>query len=348
MEDRPTNSGQKLQAQDSAAFRTTSCTSCLTLRSTHTNSGSGLIETALKMAHDIRHKQNITVLFNGSIRALPSRVDCKKWRDSMTVWLYYLPDSQIVERAACVRLLWFVRATAENPPGVGAVTRATPSARQSERAQCVEEHWSDQIQEQSSEGCNVAGLVRVNKVVGNIHITPGHSFKFRAAQSHIYDFEPYLKNDVSKEMRERLGIYQNPLDEHMARTSKAQYMFHYFLKIVSTQFRTLDGEMVNSHQYSVTHFERDPTTGQAGNTNEGLQIHHGTAGMPGVFFSYEISPIIAHRETRQSFAHFLTLACAIVGGVLTVGSILDSALFATQRSLKKSAATKGHVSGKLM
>jgi endoplasmic reticulum-Golgi intermediate compartment protein 3 len=82
----------------------------------------------------------------------------------------------------------------------------------------------------------------VNKVVGNIHITPGRSFQ--AAQSQIADFVPYLKNDgnrhdfshtiqylyftaddeadtskaqVSKEMRERLGIYQNPLDEHTAR-----------------------------------------------------------------------------------------------------------------------------------
>ncbi|KAI0252162.1 hypothetical protein BJV78DRAFT_1205287 [Lactifluus subvellereus] len=69
--------------------------------------------------------------------------------------------------------------------------------------------------------------------------------------------------------------------------------------------------------------------------------------MPGVFLSYEISPIlVAHRETRQSFAHFLTSTCVIVGGVLTVGSILDSALLATQRSLK-SATTNGHVSGKL-
>jgi hypothetical protein len=50
--------------------------------------------------------------------------------------------------------------------------------------------------------------------------------------------------------------------------SKAQYMFHYFLKIVSTQFRTLDGQIVNSHQYSTTHFERDLMTGQTGNTNE--------------------------------------------------------------------------------
>jgi hypothetical protein len=58
-------------------------------------------------------------------------------------------------------------------------------------------------------------------------------------------------------------------------------MFHYFLKIVSTHYRTLDGQIVNSHQYSATHFERDLTTGQADNTNEGIQIHHGAAGMPG-------------------------------------------------------------------
>ncbi|KAI0300336.1 endoplasmic reticulum-derived transport vesicle ERV46 [Russula brevipes] len=240
--------------------------------------------------------------------------------------------------------------------------------------QCVEEHWADHIQEQSSEGCNIAGLVRVNKVIGNIHLSPGRSFQ--AAQTRIYDLVPYLKNDgnrhdfshtvhymyfaaddeadeskaqVSKEMRERMGIYQNPLDDHIARTSKAQYMFHYFLKVVSTQFRTLDGQVVNSHQYSVTHFERDLNTGTGGNTDEGLQIQHGVNGLPGVFFSYEISPIlVAHHEMRQSFAHFLTSTCAIVGGVLTVASILDSALFATQRSLKKGAGTNGHADGKLM
>ncbi|KAI0283920.1 Sec1-like protein [Russula aff. rugulosa BPL654] len=240
--------------------------------------------------------------------------------------------------------------------------------------QCVKEHWSDRIQEQASEGCNVAGLVRVNKVIGNIHLSPGRSFQ--AAQSRIYELVPYLKNDgnrhdfshtlhhlyftaddeadesnaqVSKEMRERLGIYQHPLDDYMARTSKAQYMFHYFLKVVSTQFHTLDGKTVNSHQYSVTHFERDLETGAAGNTVEGIQIMHGVNGLPGVFFSYEISPIlVAHRETRQSFAHFLTSTCAIVGGVLTVASILDSALFATQRSFKKSAGMDGHTDGKLI
>jgi hypothetical protein len=37
-----------------------------------------------------------------------------------------------------------------------------------------------------------------------------------------------------------------------------------------------------------------------------------------------------------------------VGGVLNVASILDSAFFTRQCSLKKNAATNEHVSGKLM
>lgn len=82
----------------------------------------------------------------------------------------------------------------------------------------------------------------MNKVVGNIHLSPGRSFQ--AAQSRIYELVPYLKNDgnrhdfshtlnylyftaddeadeskaqVSREMRERLGIYQHPLDNYVAR-----------------------------------------------------------------------------------------------------------------------------------
>lgn len=64
---------------------------------------------------------------------------------------------------------------------------------------------------------------------------------------------------------------------------------------------------VNTHQYSATHFERDLDKGAQENSPEGLHIAHGSTGIPGAFFNYEISPIlIRHSETRQSFAHFLT------------------------------------------
>ncbi|KAI9059274.1 Sec1-like protein [Trametes sanguinea] len=242
--------------------------------------------------------------------------------------------------------------------------------------QCVQEGWSEKLKEQSTEGCNISGRIRVNKVVGNIHLSPGRSF--RTSSHNLYDLVPYLRTDgnrhdfthtihhfafssddeydnakarVGKELKERLGIAANPLDGTSGRTIKQQYMFQYFLKVVSTQFRTLDGKTVNTHQYSATHFERDLDKGATENTNTGLHVLHGTGGIPGAFFNYEISPLrIVHAETRQSFAHFLTSTCAIVGGVLTVASLIDSALFATRKALKKSghSPVNGYSNGKLM
>lgn len=90
----------------------------------------------------------------------------------------------------------------------------------------------------------------------------------------------------------------------------------------------------------------------------------------GAFFNFEISPILViHQETRQSFAHFATSCvpdtlrpfnsllttlyrtCAVVGGVLTVASLIDSVLFAANRKLKKHGGSSGvtaYTNGKLM
>jgi hypothetical protein len=58
--------------------------------------------------------------------------------------------------------------------------------------QCVEEHWSEKIDAQNKEGCNVAGRVRVNKVVGNFHMSPGRSFQSNSM--HVHDLVPYLRS----------------------------------------------------------------------------------------------------------------------------------------------------------
>ncbi|KAJ4481995.1 Sec1 family-domain-containing protein [Lentinula aciculospora] len=229
--------------------------------------------------------------------------------------------------------------------------------------QCKNEGWSDKLKEQANEGCNIAGRLRVNKVIGNIHLSPGKSFQSSARN--IYELVPYLRDDgnkhdfshtihqlsfegddeydfrkakIGREMKARLGLEKNPLDDTLHRTSKAQYMFQYFLKVVSTQFRTIDGKTIHSHQYSVTQYERDLAEGGLGDTPQGVHLQHGVSGIPGAFFNFEISPIlVVHTDTRQSFAHFVTSTCAIVGGVLTVASLLDSVLFATSRALKKQA-----------
>jgi len=228
--------------------------------------------------------------------------------------------------------------------------------------QCVQEGWTDKIHEQSNEGCNMAGLARVNKVVGNFHFSPGRSFQTHA--HHVHDLVPYLKDEnhhdfrhsihqfafegdddyhhvkanVAREMKKRLQLDYNPLDRSGGRTENSQEMFQYFLKVVSTRFVNLAGQTVNTHQYSVTNFQRNLGGGANEKTDQGVQLSHSTSGMPGAFFNFEISPIlVVHTEMRQSFAHFLTSTCAIVGGVLTIASIMDSVLFATTRAFKKAS-----------
>ncbi|EGN98335.1 hypothetical protein SERLA73DRAFT_109778 [Serpula lacrymans var. lacrymans S7.3] len=231
--------------------------------------------------------------------------------------------------------------------------------------QCVAEGWSEKLKDQAEEGCNISGRLRVNKVIGNINVSPGRSFQ--SSSRNFYELVPYLREDnnrhdfshvihefsfmtddeynlhkakLGKDMKQRMGIAENPLDGLNAKTNKAQYMFQYFLKVVSTQFRTIDGKTINTHQYSATHFERDLSKGsQGGDNGEGVVTQHGVSGVPGAFFNFEISPIlVVHSEGRQSFAHFLTSTCAIVGGVLTVAALLDSFLFATGRRLKKGSS----------
>jgi len=239
-------------------------------------------------------------------------------------------------------------------------------------SQCVEEGWADKLREQSHEGCNISGRLRVNKVAGNIHLSPGRSFQASNNYHNVYELVPYLKEEgvrhdfshsvhqlkftaddeyderksaMTKTLMATMGVMDHPLDNTDWATTENNYMFQYFLKVVSTQFRTLGGWVINTHQYSTTQFGRDLAKGTKENNQLGLQVMHSTNGVPGVFFNYDISPIlVVHSEARQSFAHFLTSTCAIVGGVLTIASIVDSALFAAKRAMK----TGSQAGGKLM
>ncbi|CAG8723824.1 8918_t:CDS:2, partial [Racocetra fulgida] len=60
--------------------------------------------------------------------------------------------------------------------------------------QCVREGWKEKVAEQSKEGCNVAGSVKVNKVAGNFHLAPGKSFEQNHV--HVHDLQPFLSDGV--------------------------------------------------------------------------------------------------------------------------------------------------------
>ena len=65
-------------------------------------------------------------------------------------------------------------------------------------------------------------------------------------------------------------------------------------------------QLVRTNQFSVTKHHK------------GVNPWAGGSGLPGVFFMYDLSPMMVQiTEHRRSFLHFLTGVCAIVGGVFT-------------------------------
>ncbi|RIB15031.1 endoplasmic reticulum vesicle transporter-domain-containing protein [Gigaspora rosea] len=213
--------------------------------------------------------------------------------------------------------------------------------------QCVREGWKDKVAEQSKEGCNVAGSVRVNKVAGNFHLAPGKSFQQNHV--HVHDLQPFLSDGVQHDFTHEIhhlsfgpkvdGVI-NPLDGVGGAVTKGHYMFQYFLKVVSTHFYFLNETVIYTNQYSVTQFERDLT----GKDHTHSHNHNHMSGLPGVFFNYEISPmLIINREESKSFTHFLTGVCAIVGGIFTVAGILDGFIYNAEKTFKKKVELGKHL-----
>jgi hypothetical protein len=92
-------------------------------------------------------------------------------------------------------------------------------------------------------------------------------------------------------------------------------MFQYYLQVVPTKFRFLNGTVIETFQYSVTEHTRHVDPG----SNRGL---------PGVFFFYEVSALhVEFEEYRRGWTHFFTGVCAAVGGAFTVMGMLDRTLF---------------------
>ena len=186
--------------------------------------------------------------------------------------------------------------------------------------QCEREHYAEHLDEMRNEGCNIAGHLKVNKVIGNFHFAPGKSFS--SSQMHVHDLNQYTNTDTPHtftHLIHRLSFgpqlpdhvpqpaapalagssyYQskNPLDNTSHRTKEKRFNFMYFIKVVSTSYLPLgvsddDSEGVKkgavlTHQYSVTSHYRSLAGGE---DPEHAHAVHAEGGIPGVFFSY-VSP----------------------------------------------------------
>lgn len=199
--------------------------------------------------------------------------------------------------------------------------------------QCLASGQTDDnimLELQRGDGCEMYGYLEVNKVAGNFHFAPGKSFQH--AHMHVHDLAIYASNkfNVSHYIKE-LSFGEsypgriNPLDNTnklLESETDLSGMVMYYIKVVPTEYEYLYGSQLKTNQFSVTEHFRS------------LGSREGQ-GLPGVFFFYELSPIMVRfTETRKSFTHFLTQLCAIIGGVFTVAGMLDKLVYHSLRSLE--------------
>ena len=227
--------------------------------------------------------------------------------------------------------------------------------------QCRQEHWSEHVREQNHEGCNIAGEVRVNKVVGNLHFSPGRTFQRN--DIHTHDLVPYLhgvgesvhhfghkihrlsfgmhdefaieRTSRGKRwgpLKRQLGIV-DALENHVGKTDNSDVMFQYFLKVVPVEVHKLNGRQMSTYQYSATSYDRDLEDYDHGDRSG--HIVRSIEGIPGVFFNYEISPLrVVQTEWHHSVWHLVSNLFALIGGIVTVAGLIDGAIYRARRTFR--------------
>ncbi|QDS68129.1 hypothetical protein FKW77_010260 [Venturia effusa] len=174
------------------------------------------------------------------------------------------------------------------------------------------------------------------------------------------------KRHTTMKPSDHLNPHVNPLDGTFQHTDEKAFNYMYFLKVVSTAYLPLGWEKakdkgnpevgtswppdwvslgflglgdhgsIETHQYSVTSHKRSVNGGSDEKDGHKERLH-ARGGIPGVFFSYDISPMkIINRETRpKTLPGFLVGVCAVIGGTLTVAAAIDRALYEGHSRIKK-------------
>ncbi|XP_003399168.1 endoplasmic reticulum-Golgi intermediate compartment protein 3 isoform X2 [Bombus terrestris] len=195
--------------------------------------------------------------------------------------------------------------------------------------QCKNDKSVEKIKTAFTQGCQIYGYMEVNRVGGSFHIAPGDSFSVNHV--HVHDVKPYTSTQFNMTHKIRhlsFGLNipgkTNPMDDTTVVAMEGAMMFYHYIKIVPTTYVRADGSTLLTNQFSVTRHARQ------------VSLFSGESGMPGIFFNYELSPLmVKYTEKAKSFGHFATNACAIIGGVFTVAGLIDSLLYHSVRAIQK-------------
>ncbi|XP_054282763.1 endoplasmic reticulum-Golgi intermediate compartment protein 3-like [Macrosteles quadrilineatus] len=202
--------------------------------------------------------------------------------------------------------------------------------------QCRSTQDAEKVARALKEGCQIYGYLEVNRVGGSFHVAPGQSFSVNHV--HVHDVQPFSSSafntshiirHLSFGKTKLAGV--NPLDNSRSIATEGAVMYQYYIKIVPTKRFHKDGMVLYSNQFSVTKHSKVVSPGS------------GDSGMPGIFFSYELSALMVKISDKViPWSHFLNDCCSCIGGVFIVFMLLDSFFYRSVVLWKKMEIGKAH------
>ncbi|KAJ6087578.1 hypothetical protein N7467_006492 [Penicillium canescens] len=172
--------------------------------------------------------------------------------------------------------------------------------------------------------CRIYGSLEGNKVQGDFHITArGHGY--REVGAHL-DHSSFNFSHMITELSfgPHYPTLHNPLDKTIAESHSHYYKFQYFLSVVPTLYSrgkgALDAYTRSPMSAAARSGHNTVFTNQYAATSQSGAIPESPMVVPGIFFKYNIEPILLLvSEERTGFLALLIRLINTISGVLVTG-----------------------------
>ncbi|KAJ5124480.1 uncharacterized protein N7515_008305 [Penicillium bovifimosum] len=179
--------------------------------------------------------------------------------------------------------------------------------------------WGDKV-----DACRIWGSLEGNKVQGDFHVTArGHGYRENAPHlDHgAFDFS-HMITELS--FGPHYPSLLNPLDRTIAETTDHYYKYQYFLSVVPTLYSRGKNALetyTRSLASTAARYTRNTVfTNQYAVTSQSGAIPESPMVVPGIFFKYNIEPImLLVSEERAGFLSLLIRVINTISGVLVTG-----------------------------
>lgn len=165
------------------------------------------------------------------------------------------------------------------------------------------------------DACRLHGVLTLNKVAGNFHVTAGKSMALPRGHIHLNIlFDDSRQNFSHRIHRLSFGNPYNgivhPLEGDEKITDDENMLYQYFIEVVPTDIYSSFGNFKTYH-YSVKELQRP------------ISHSKGSHGIPGVFIKYDIAALKIHvHQDQENIIQFLLRLFAVIGGIyIIVGAV---------------------------